>query len=199
MRDHHRFLLLRQLAHVERLEEEIAEIGSEIARRTESYEPQVRLLEAAPGIDRTAARSLLAEIGPDMSIFPSDRHLTSWAAICPGNYESAGKRRGGKPRKGNRWLKALLTQIAWAASRTKNTYWSAKYRRLAARRGKKRAIVALANALLRMIYHLLKTGRPYRDLGSDYYDRLQKQTLTRKLVARLETLGHSVSLQPACA
>jgi transposase len=199
MREHHRFLLRQQLAHVERLEHEIADLEGEIGRRTEGYEPQVRLLEAAPGIDRTAARSLLAEIGPDMSVFPSDRHLTSWAAICPGNYESAGKRMGGKPRKGNRWLKALLTQIAWAASRTKNTFWSAKYRRLAARRGKKRAIVALANALLRMIYHLLKTGNPYRDLGAAYYDRLQKQTLTRKLVLRLEALGHSVSLQPVGA
>lgn len=197
MRDHHRFLLGRQISHVERLEQEIAEVGAEIERRTEIYEPQVRRLEAAPGIDRIAARSLIAEIGPEMSQFASDRHLTSWAAICPGNRESAGKRLSGKVRKGNRWLKALLTQVAWAASRTKGTYWSAKYRRLAARRGKKRAIVALASALLRMIYHLLKSGQPYRDLGAGYYDRLQTRTLTQRLVTRLESLGHQVSLAPA--
>lgn len=132
-----------------------------------------------------------------MGQFASDRHLTSWAAICPGNHESAGKRLSGKAHKGNRWLKALLTQVAWAASRTQGTYWSAKYRRLAARRGKKRAIVALASALLRMIYHLLKSGQPYRDLGARYYDRLQTRTLTQRLVTRLESLGHQVSLAPA--
>lgn len=195
--EHHRFMLKQQLRHVERLEQEIAEVADEIGRRTEIYEPQVRQLEAAPGIDRIAARSLIAEIGPEMSQFPSERHLASWAAICPGNYESAGRRLSGKLRKGNRWLKALLTQIAWAASRTKNTYWASKYRRLAARRGKKRAIVALANALLRMVYHLLKSGKPYRDLGPDYYDRLQRRTLTRRLVSRLESLGHAVSIEPA--
>jgi hypothetical protein len=131
-----------------------------------------------------------------MSRFPSDRHLASWAAMCPGNRESAGKRRSGHTRHGNRWLRTALVQAAWAASHSKDTYLSAQYRRLAGRRGKKRAIVAVGHTMLVMIYHMLRDGVDYQELGHDYLDRLQPQRLTRYLVKRLESLGHQVTLQP---
>lgn len=132
-----------------------------------------------------------------MSRFPSERHISSWAKICPGNNESAGKRRSGATGQGNPWLKTALVEAAWGASRSPNTYFGALYRRLARRRGKKRAIVAVAHALLVTIYYMLRNGTHYVDLGPDHFDKLDRQALVRRSVRRLEKLGYQVSIQPA--
>ena len=134
-----------------------------------------------------------------MKQFPQPAQLASWTGMCPGNNESAGKRRSGKTTKGNRWLRATLVQVAWAASHTKNTYLSAHYRRLASRRGNKRALVALAHTILIIIHTMLRNGTTYHDLGGDYFDRLDQTRLTRSLVRRLERLGHKVTLEDAAA
>ena len=151
---------------------------------------------STPGIGRLAAENLVAEIGVDMGRFPTADHLASWAGMAPGNHESAGKRKSGKTTKGSRWLRQMLTQAAWAASHTKDTYLSAQYRRLAARRGKKRALVALGHTLLVIMYHLLKNRTTYQELGGDFLERLEPDRLTRQLVQRLEKLGHNVTLRP---
>ena len=155
----------------------------------------MRLLKTIPGI-KTRAENLLAELGPDMTVFPTAAQLASWSALCPGNHETGGKRRSGKTRRGNRWLRATLTEAAWAAARTKDTYAAAQYRRLAGRRGKKRAIVAVAHSLLIATYHVLRHRVAYHDLGAHHFDRLNPTQLTRHLVKRLERLGHKVTLEP---
>jgi transposase len=195
--EHHRFLLqllLDELTHMETL------IGRLSARITEvlpsPFGEAVQRLTTIPGIDERAAENILAEMGVDMEQFPNAAHLASWTGMCSGNRESAGKRQSGRTTKGNRWLRATLVQVAWAASHTKNTYLSAPYRRLASRRGKKRALVALGHTILVIIYHLLKHETTYRELGSDYLDRLDTERMTRNLVHRLERLGHKVTLQP---
>jgi transposase len=195
--DHHRFLLREFMRQLSFLEGQIQRLEKRIQRQIRPFEPAVGLLMTMPGVDRTAASALIAEIGADMNRFPSSRHLASWAGLCPGNNESAGKRRSGKSHRGNRWIKGLMTEIAWAASRTKNTYTTAQYRRLAARRGKKRALVAVANSLLQAAWHLLSQHTPYQDLGSEYFERLHKDQLQRSLIHRLEKLGHKVTLEPA--
>jgi transposase len=149
-----------------------------------------------PGISEITANMLVAEIGVDMNQFPSAHHLASWAGLCPGNNESAGKRRSGKTRKGSVWLRRTLCQAAWAASRTKNTYLSAQYRRLIVRKGKKKTIVAVAHSMLTIAYAILKSGKPYRDLGADYFDRLNSQGLQKRLVNKLTNLGFEVTLTP---
>jgi transposase len=131
-----------------------------------------------------------------MGQFPSAEHLASWAGMCSGNNESAGKHRSGRTTKGNRWLKRILVQAAWAASHTKGTYLAAQYRRLAKRRGCKRALVAVRHTLLVIIYHVLNRGTTYAELGADFLDRLEPERQTRKLVKRLEALGHKVTLEP---
>ena len=154
------------------------------------------LLRTIPGVEKTAASAILAEIGTDMKRFPTPGHLSSWAGICPGNNESAGKRKSGKTCKGNVWLRRALTQAAWAASHTKQTYLSAHYHRLAARRGRKRAIIAVGHTILVSAYHVLSKAAPYQDLGSDYFDRTKSVELRRYYTKRLEKLGYSVNLQP---
>jgi transposase len=131
-----------------------------------------------------------------MGVFPTAGHLASWAGVCPGQRESAGKRQGGRARHGNRWLRVMLVQAGRAASRTKGTYLSAQFRRLAGRRGRKRALLAVGHTLLTIIYHTLKEGTTYRELGADYLDRLETERATRRLVHRLEQLGHKVTLSP---
>lgn len=197
LRPHHRFLLRQWMQLLATLEQHIVEVEAEIGRHLPPFEWAAELLTAMPGIDRTAACALIAESGVDMSRFPSARHLASWAGLCPGNNTSAGKSRSGKSHRGNRWIKGVMTEIAWAAARTKNSYPSVFYRRLAAHRGKKRALVALANALLQIVWHLLTHRRTYQDLGSDYFERLHQQRLTQSLVSRLQKLGHTVILNPA--
>lgn len=196
VRPHHRFLLRQWIGLLTTLEQHIAEVEEEIERHMPPFEWAAELLMAMPGINRTAACTLISEIGVDMSRFPSARHLASWAGLCPGNNTSAGKSRSGKSHRGNPWIKGLMTEISWAAARTKNSYPSALYRRLAAHRGKKRALVAVANSLIQVVWHLLTHRKTYLDLGGDYFERLNKQRLTQSLVRRLERLGHTVALQP---
>jgi transposase len=150
-----------------------------------------------PGLRRINACGLLAEIGADLRQFPTAAQLASWAALCPGNRESAGKQKSGKIRPGNPWLRRTLCEAAWAASRTKKSYFRALYGRLARGRGKKRALIAVAHSLLVTVYSFTMTGQPYRDPGLDYFDRLNKEHLEKSLVKRLEKLGHRVILEPA--
>jgi transposase len=185
--EHHRFLLglfLDELGHLEGL------IGRLTARITEvlpdPFAEAVQRLATIPGIDVRAAENILAEIGVDMDVFPTDGHLASWTGMCSGQRESAGKRQSGRTRKGNQWLRTTLVQVAWAASRTKHSYLSAQYRRLASRRGNKRALVAVGHTILVMIYHLLREGTTYAELGADYFERLDTDHLTRTLVRRYE-------------
>ena len=196
MRDHHRFLLRQWLSQLESVEKQIAEFDLEIDRRNEPFQQTVDRLITIPGVDRITASGLVAEIGTNMAQFPSAQHLASWAGLCPGNNESAGKRLSGKTRKGNPWLRRVLCQAAWAASHTKGTYLSAQYHRLAARRGKKRAIIGIAHSILVIAYYLIARGEEYRDKGGDYFDRINCEGLKRYLIRRLEHLGHSVKLEP---
>jgi transposase len=195
--DHHRFLLQLLLDEMTHLEALVARLDARIQEELPvPFAQAIRRLDTIPGINGQAAENILAEIGPDMSQFPTAGHLASWAGMCSGNRESAGKRQTGKAGKGNKWLRATLVQTAWAASHTKNTYLSAQYRRLAGRRGKKRALVALGHTLLVMIYHVVKRATTYQELGGDYFDRLEPERLARNLVRRLERLGHEVILKP---
>ncbi len=195
--DHHRFLLgllLDELTHLEGLIERLTARITEVLPAP--FAEAIRRLATIPGIDVRAAENILAETGIDMDVFPSEGHLASWTGMCSGQRESAGKRQSGRTRKGNQWLRTTLVQVAWAASRTKHTYLSAQYRRLASRRGKKRALVAVGHTILVMIYYLLRDGTTYAELGADYFDRLDTERLTRTLVRRLERLGHEVVLKP---
>ena len=158
------------------------------------YQDAVQILLTIPGVGVRTAENILAEIGTDMTRFASHNHLASWAGMAPGNNESAGKRKSGKTTKGSAALRRALNQAAWSASRTKNTYLRARYRRIAARRGRKRAIVALGHTILTMAYHMLSRQCGYRELGGDYFDRLDEQRTVRRLVQRLEALGHEVTL-----
>jgi transposase len=194
---HHRFLLRELMRQLTFLEGQVARFEKQIERQMPPFEWAAELLASMPGVDRTASCALLAEIGVDMSRFASSRHLASWAGLCPANNESAGKRRSGKSHRGNRWIKGLMTEIAWAASRKKDSYSRAQYRKLAGHRGKKRALVAVANSLLQAAWHMLTKRQSYQNLGADYYERLNRKDLERSLVRRLEKLGHKVILQDA--
>jgi transposase len=193
---HHRFQLRLLLDHVAHLEALIGRLGARIEDVIAPFAEAVERLTTIPGVEQRAAETVIAEIGPNMEQFPSADHLASWAGMCPGNNESAGKRKSSRTTKGSRWLRQLLTQAAWAASHTKGTYLAAQYRRLAARRGKKRALVALGHTLLVIVYHTLKHGTTYQELGGDFLEQLEPERLTRQLVRRLEKLGHQVTLKP---
>jgi transposase len=195
--DHHRFQLRRLWEQLEALEGQILRLDGRILGLTDQPTREaIERLITIPGVDRWTAEVLVSELGTDMGVFPTSGHLASWAGICPGNNRSAGKARSGRTTKGDRWLRRALTQAAWAASHTKETYLSAQYRRLAARRGKKRALVALGHTILVIAYHILKRGTIYEELGGNYLDRLEPQRMTRQLVRRLEQLGHKVTLEP---
>jgi transposase len=197
--EHHRFLLATLLEQLRFFEAQIARLDQRIAETSRPFEPALEHLATIPGVGRRTAENILAEIGADMAVFPSAAHLASWAGMCPGNNESAGKHKTGKTPKANRWLRRALIEAAWAASRTKRTYLSAQYRRLAPRRGKRRAIVALGHTILVSAYHILAQPCVYNELGADHFDRLDPQRLTRHLVRRLEKLGHKVTLEPLAA
>jgi transposase len=193
---HHAFMLTEQLSHLDYLEEAMERVSAEIEQRLQEDAAALDLLDTVPGISRRAAQILVAELGSDLSRFPSAKHLASWAGMCPGNKESGGKRLSGKTRKGNVWLRQVLIEIAHVASKTKDTYLAAQYRRIAARRGKKRALVALGHTILVMIYHILTRREPYHELGVAYFDELERQRVEQRLVHRLERLGYTVALQP---
>ena len=196
--EHHRFLIEHLLGHLDELERRVDEISERIAKCLRPLLDDARLqrLDAIAGVNRTTIENVIAEIGVDMSVFPDETHLSSWAGICPGNEESAGKRLRSHTTRKNRWLRRALVEAAWAAGRTKNSYLGAQYRRLAPRRGKKRALLAVGHSLLVILYHMLKYDRDYQDLGADYFDRLEPERLRRYLVKRLERLGYQVSLTP---
>jgi len=194
--EHHRFLLRLLWKELTQQEALIAELEAKIEERTRSFAPEIERLDAVPGVDRRVAEVVLAELGGDMRPFPTHRHLSAWAGMCPGNEESAGKRRKRRITPGNRWLKRTLVQAAWAASHTKNSYLASQYRRLVGRRGKKRTLIAVGHSILVILYYLLKEGRQDADLGTDFFDRLEPQRLTRYYVNRLQKLGHKVVLEP---
>ncbi len=198
---HHALLVSHLLAHIDYLDETIASLSAEIEERLRPFEHELELLCTIPGVGRITAEVMLAELGPDMSRFPSDRHAASWAAICPGHDESAGKRRSGKTRKGNRWLRTALIEAAnSAAGRTRGTYLNAQYLRLKSRRGHAKAIVAVAHSILVSAYHVLERDQTYEELGGDYFiSRVDTEHLTRRLVRQLERLGQTVTLTPSTA
>lgn len=190
--DHHRFLLRMHLEHIDFLIRQIANLDAVIYVKLEPYQWEFEAIQTEPGINKVVSASVIAEIGTDMSRFPDEKHLSSWAAICPGNNESAGKRKSGKTRRGNNYLKAALTEAAWAASKTKDTAIGEKYHNIARRRGKNRAIVAIAHQMLRDIYHILSTHQHYRELGAEYIRAQKHNAKVQSMTIELERLGYSV-------
>ena len=195
VRPHHRFLLAGFLEEWDWFEQRIVRMEEEIDKQIRPFEQAIALWQTMPGVDHVTACSLVAEIGVEMNQFPTAQQLASWAAICPGNHESAGKRKSGKTRDGNKWLRRTLCQVAWAVSRKKNCYLSSQFRRIAARRGPKRALMAVAHSMLVIGYHMLKTGKGYRELGGNYLDQINKDQLQRHFVKRLQKLGFKVTLE----
>lgn len=219
--EHQRFILAQQLGHIDFLDEQIEALSQEISRHLEgmgrpgadgdeatgpsetetdpplSWSAAVELLDTIPGIDQRVAEIILAEIGLDMGQFPTADDLASWAGFAPGNHQSGGKRYSGRTTKGITPIRAALTQAAWAASRTKDTFFKARYHRLAARRGKKRAIVAIGRSILVSIWHMLSRQQPYQELGADFYDKRRKDTKVSYFTKQLSKLGFVVSLNPA--
>jgi len=194
---HQRFMVAEHLAHIDFLEASIERVNEEITERLQLSAEAVARLDTIPGIGPYLAEALIAEIGTDMSRFPTPAHLASWAGMCPGNHESAGKRRSGRTRKGSPWLRTLLVQAAHAGARKKDTSLGAQYRRLSARRGKSRAAVAVGHTILVIAYDVLRDGTVSHDLGPHYFDERDRRAVERHLVHRLEGLGYPVSLEPA--
>jgi transposase len=194
--EHHRFMLKQLMEWLGFLEGQLNLLDTEICQKLRTEEEQIIRICTIPGIDRITASGLVAEIGLDMDRFPTARHLVSWAGLCPGNCESAGKRLSGATRKGNPAIRRCLCQAAWAVAKTRNNYLGALFRRIAARRGNKKAVIAVAHAMLTIVHHLLKRKDQYRDLGADYFDRLNATRIQRSLVRRLERLGNVVTLTP---
>jgi len=194
---HQRVMIAAQLRHIDFLEQQIETLSREIEERLRPFEEALEHLDTIPGVGRRTAEMIVAEIGPDMERFPTAGHLASWAGMCPGNNESAGKRKSGKTRKGSPWLREALVEAAQAASRTKKTYLASQYHRIAPRRGAKRAIVAVGHTILVIVYHILKHQRPYVDLGANYFDEQDRTAIVRRSVKRLEKLGYKVTVEPA--
>jgi transposase len=191
-----RWLLEKELRQIEFLETQIVALEQEIERRVAAFEEPIRRLLTIPGIDRKTAWTIIAEIGADLSAFPDAKRLASWAGLCPGNRESAGKRMSGRTRKANRYVKRAMCQAAWAASHTKNTYLSAFYRRMAIRKGAPKAVMALAHHLIVVVHQVLSRKEEYVEFGGDYYDRRNQPKTVARLVARLAKLGYDVDLKP---
>ena len=196
---HHRFLLKLHLGQIDQLDAAISTIDSEIEANLAPFRTAVELVSTIPGVGPLGAQVIVSEIGTDMSRFPNAGHLLSWAGLCPRNDESAGKRRSTRLRKGAPWLKTMLVQCAWAAKRKKASYLQAQFLRLRSRRGPQKAICAVAASILTAVYHMLKDGTPYEDLGPDHFVRRSKTTQTQRLVRRLEHLGYTVDIKPLAA
>jgi len=198
LREHHRFLLSDLLVHLDFLDEQIAKVKERIEAKLTQMPPfqeAVRLLDTIPGVNRLLAILIVAEVGVDMSRFPSDRHLTAWAGVAPGNNETGGKQRSGKTRKGNKYLKQGLVLAAHGAARKKNNYLRSLYYRLSARRGKPKAAVAVGRTILQMAYHMIQRGEEYRELGEAYLDQVNRERTAKRLIKRLVTLGYFVNVQ----
>jgi transposase len=187
------------LAHLDFLDEQIASLTETIGEQIAPFEKAVELLCTIPGVQRRTAEVIIAEIGVDMSIFPTAKELASWAGQCPGNDRSAGRRRSGRTRKGSKWLDWALEEAALAATRTNDVYLQAQYQRLRPRRGHKKALGAVKHSILCACWHMLTTGELYNDLGGDYFRKRDPERATKRLIAQLEALGHSVTLQEAVA
>ena len=194
LRSHHRFIFKELMERLEFVESKIVRLEEEIGEHLRPFKEEVERLCTIPGGDVVTASGLIAEIGVNMGQFGDAEHLSGWAGLCPGSYESAGKRKSGRTRKGSAWLRRCLCQGAWAVSTKRGNYLSAQFRRLAARRGKKRAIIAVAHTLLQIAFYILRDQKCYRELGPDYFDQLHPNRVKRYLVKRLERLGFQVNL-----
>jgi transposase len=196
--DHHAVIVGEMLARIDHADATVDRLSARIGEVAAPYRRQLELLCTIPGVGQRTAEVLLAEIGADMSRFPDAGHLASWAGMCPGNNESAGKHHSGKTRKGSKWLRRALVEAAHAAARSKDTYLSAQYARIRGRRGPKKAAVAVGHSILVIAYHLLDRDQPYRDLGADYFTKRQSsESYKRRLIRQLERMGHTVTLEPA--
>jgi len=196
---HHLVLIAQILAHIDYLQEAIIQVQTEIERCLPPFEEALELLQTIPGIRAIAAAAILAEIGADMNRFPTAGHLASWAGLCPTNKESAGKRMQGPMNRGNVWLRSIMGEVAWASVKTRATYFYAQFHRVARRRGRNKAAMAVAHSLLVVVYHVLSTRKPYAELGVDYLDQLDAARMERHHVRRLEQLGYIVTLTPSAA
>ena len=194
--EHHRFILRLQFGRIIAAEADLAVLEARIEEKLAPYEDALRRLLDIPGIDRVGSACIIAEIGVDMNQFHGASHLASWAGLCPGNHESAGRQRGGKTRKGNVFLKTALVTVAIAAGKARGTYYAEKYRRLCARRGKLRAAVAVGHTMLVVIYHMLRDGTFHQDPGAEFLDRLDKSRTSKQLVRRLTAMGFNVQITP---
>jgi len=198
VRAHHRFLLAEHLGHLDFPDDAIERVSREMEERLRPFEAEIQRLDTIPGVNRPIAEVLLAEVGTELDRFPTAHHLASWAGMCPGNDESAGKRRSGKTRKGSPWLRTTLIEAAHGAARSK-TYSAAQFHRLVARRGKKKALVAVGHSILVIAYHVLLQKTSYYDLGANYFDERQSLYVQHRLTTRLERLGYRVTLEPLSA
>jgi transposase len=194
---HHRFILTLHLTQIEALQSAVRDVEARLGEALTPFRAAVDRLITMPGISETAARVIVAEIGFDMTRFPTAAHLVSWAGLCPRLHESAGKRLSNRTRPSNPWLKTTLVQAAWSAARHKDTYFRAQFLRIKARRGPKKAVLAVAASMLTAAYHMLKTDSAYRDLGADHFDRRDKTKLARRLIARLHDFGLAVEIRAA--
>jgi transposase len=194
---HHAFLVGQMLAHLDYLDEAIATLSTRVEDLLAPFAETLSRLDTIPGVSRRTAEVLIAELGVDMSVFPTAAHLASWAGLCPGNNESAGKHKSGRTRKGNCWLRTALIEAALGATRKRDSAFGARYRRILAHRGHKKAVVAVAHALLVTVYHVLAHRLEYREPGADYYDRRHAHRIARRAIATLERQGYRVTLERA--
>lgn len=196
--EHQRMILKSQLIHIDFLDSQIDELSEEIARRLQSENEIIEILDTIPGINRKAAELIIAEIGTDMSRFPTASHLASWAGLCPGNNESAGKKKNSSTHDGNKHIRAIMVETALANRHTKS-YFSSQYKRIAARRGKNRAAIAVAHSMLIVVYNMISKKQPYQEIGQDHFDKLNSQYRAKKLINQLESLGYTVTKEQAIA
>lgn len=194
---HHRFMIKLHLDHIDALDKAVADIEKEVGRGLEPFRHAAKLLSTMPGLSEVSANVIVAEIGINMSRFPTSAHLLSWACLCPRNDESAGKRRSTRVRRGGKWLKTTLVQAAWAATKVKGGYLQAQFHRLRARRGAKKAIMGVAASMLTAVWHMLRDGTEWHDLGAAHFDRANAQKTANRLIKRLQQIGYAVQITPA--